>query len=232
MNVELIEHWGTDLTVVNAARVSFDKESTWVASKDGPSVSLALSEQDEKLISYLARNRHMSCFEHMGATLRLRVPIFVARQIQRHRSFSYNEVSRRYVDTGPEFYFPSRWRKRADNLKQGSSSEVVTIMKSPSLGKDVSVEETTKALVDYASLVYENMLEAGVAPELARMILPQNMYTEFFMTGNLRAWAHFLELRLESTAQEEARDVAGMVADILRPLFPSSMEALLKESPW
>ena len=214
MQVEYIEHYGTDLSVVNAARVSFDRESAFITNDEGHPT---LSERDIKLIHYLAKHKHTSCFEHQGATLRLKVPIFIARQIQRHRTFSYNEVSRRYVDTPPEFFWPDKWRKRADNVKQGSSEEEVDF--------DAAGYAKSAALV--ALEVYERLLDEGAAPEQARMILPQNMYTEFYMTGNLRNWAHFLKLRLDGHAQKEVQDVAQMVEEILRPLFPVSVEALM-----
>lgn len=221
MKVDYITHYGTDLSVVNAARVSFDQESDWYYEvKDWNAIPPAiqtLSARDKKLVEYLAKHKHTSCFEHQGATLRLKVPIFIARQIQRHRTFSYNEVSRRYVDTPPEFFWPDKWRARADNVKQGSSDEEV---------------EVTHAIVssahDASLASYNHMLEVGVAPELARMILPQNMYTEFYMTSNLRAWSHFLKLRLDGHAQKEVQDVAQQVHDILAPLFPVSVEALMK----
>lgn len=232
MDVQYVQHWGDDLLVCNAARVSFDKKSDWGYDLAGgvdqygnylESVK-RLSPKDEKLIHFLAKNKHTSCFEHMGATLKLKVPIFIARQIQRHRTFSYNEISRRYVDSPPEFFWPDKWRKRADNIKQGSSDEVV--------GDDDWAYGLPSAISRHMSdaiYLYNDMLDSEVAPELARMILPQNMYTEFYMSGNLRAWTHFLALRLDGHAQKEVQDVAKMVADILTPLFPISMKALLKE---
>lgn len=222
MKVEYVTHWGDDLTPVNAARVSFDKQSDWEldelvhSGKDGNTWSYKLSDKDTKLIHYLAKHKHTSCFEHQGATLRLKVPIFIARQIQRHRTFSYNEISRRYVDSEPEFFWPDKWRKRADNVKQGSSDAEF-------VGTD---EDNPLTLVEDVLSWYNRMIEQGMAPELARMILPQNMFTEFYMTGNLRAWAHFLDLRLDGHAQKEVQDVAKMVQDILMPLWPVSMEAL------
>ena len=218
MEVVYIDHYGTDLTVANAARVSFDKHSD------------SLSKQDEKLIHYLAKHKHTSCFEHMGATLKLKVPIFIARQIQRHRTFSYNEISRRYVDNEPEFCWPETWRKRAENAKQGSSNEThpMEILHGTN-GKNgvTDLELCAKETVEDAVSVYNILLQQGVAPEQARMILPQNMYTEFYMSGNLRAWAHFLHLRLDGHAQKEVRDVAEQVAAILTPLYPVSMQAIL-----
>lgn len=211
MKVELIESWGSDLSTVNAARVSFANTSEWADPE-----RKVLSERDKKLIAYLAKHKHTSCFEHQGATLRLKVPIFIARQIQRHRTFSYNEVSRRYVDSEPEFFYPDVLRAKADSVKQGSAD---------------TAANTTVDLQWYVGVAvgaYEKMLEDGVAPELARMILPQNMYTEFYMTGNLRAWSHFLKLRLDGHAQKEVQEIANQVLGILQPLFPVSVGALMK----
>ena len=231
MKVELIASMGSDLTCANAARVSMNKENGWEV-KDGKFV---LSDKDKKLINYLAKHQHTSCFEHQTATLRLKVPIFIARQIQRHRTFSYNEVSRRYVDYEPEFFWPDKWRKKANNVKQGSSDEVVETF-GKVWGFEYSEEafkatDTVQGAAEYALAhavtVYNEMLEAGVAPELARMILPQNMYTEFYMTGSLRNWHHFLKLRLDGHAQQEVRDVAQQVATILKDLWPTSVEALM-----
>ena len=223
--VDYIQHWGDDLIVCNAARVSFDKYTEWnietVGSDDGygwvEEMVASLKPADEKLIKFLAVNKHTSCFEHMGATLKLKVPIFIARQIQRHRTFSYNEISRRYVDSPPEFFYPDVMRARAGNLKQGSMNEAA----------DTTVD--LEWYVGVAVGAYDKMLADGVAPEIARMILPQNMYTEFYMSGNLRAWSHFLQLRLDGHAQKEVRQVAQQVVDILTPLFPVSLEALLGE---
>ena len=224
MKVELIESWGTDLTPVNAARVSFANESDWEWSGyedmngDWHDV-IGLSAKDTKLIHYLAKHKHTSCFEHQGATLRLKVPIFIARQIQRHRTFSYNEISRRYVDSPPEFYTPDAWRGRAENVKQGSSDE------------EIIEAHAVNTVVLHKSLEgYNEMLRLGVAPEMARMLLPQSMYTEFYMSGNLRAWSHFLQLRLDGHAQLEVQQVAQQVEALLRPLWPVSMNALMKES--
>lgn len=226
MKVELIASMGSDLTCANAARVSMNKENGWEV-KDGKFV---LSDKDKKLINYLAKHQHTSCFEHQTATLRLKVPIFIARQIQRHRTFSYNEISRRYVDTPPEFFWPDKWRKKAENVKQGSSDEAhdMVILHGTN-GKDgvTDLELECNEVVEYALSVYKSMLKEGVAPEQARMILPQNLYTEFYMTGSLRNWHHFLKLRLDGHAQQEVRDVAQQVATILKDLWPTSVEALM-----
>lgn len=210
---------GDDLTAVNAARVSFNKESRWEYNYELDDARL--NSADEKLIKYLARNRHDSCFEHQTITLRLKVPIFIARQIHRHRTFSYNEVSRRYVKENLEFYWPEgfKWRLQADNVKQGSSEEVTDFTEDFAF----EVMTTHKHIVD----LYNEMVENKVAPEMARMILPQNLYTEFYMTGNLRNWIHFLRLRLHPHAQKEVRDIATQCADIISDLYPVSYEALM-----
>lgn len=231
LKVDYVSHMGSDLSVVNAARVSFDQESTWeerevtgydMHGKYWDRVK-ELSQRDRKLVDYLAKHKHTSCFEHQAATLRLKVPIFIARQIQRHRTFSYNEVSRRYVDSTPEFFWPDKWRAKADNVKQGSSDEEVPV-NTEFLLRDQALHDHMISVHD----LYNGLLGSGVAPELARMILPQNMYTEFYMTGNLRNWAHFLKLRLDGHAQKEVQDVAQQVHNILAPLFPVSVEALMK----
>lgn len=246
MEVNYIQHWGDDLIVVNAARVSLDNVSEWEWETQDDPIGLdfagnhfiiqvpVLSNKDAKLVNYLAVNRHTSCFEHMGATLKLKVPIFIARQIQRHRTFSYNEISRRYVDNPPEFFWPESWRGRPANVKQGSSDEVITELAAypnyddPLAQRPVPMQNVQLCIENAARQWYNQMLEAGVAPELARMILPQNMYTEFYMSGNLRAWAHFLSLRLDAHAQVEVQNIAQQCADILTPLFPVSMKALME----
>lgn len=239
MEVVYIDHYGTDLTVVNAARVSFDKKSEWEWEVQDDPVSVdfngnpfkvqipVLSEKDEKLVHYLAKSGHTSCFEHMGATLKLKVPIFIARQIQRHRTFSYNEISRRYVDSPPEFFWPDKWRGRAKDKKQGSSDTEVTTVMLPKSDDEWPIDDVMIDHISYVTDLYNNLLAAGVAPEQARMILPQNMYTEFYMSGNLRAWEHFLKLRLDGHAQVEVQVVAQQALAILQPLFPVSMKALM-----
>lgn len=237
MSVELLDHMGTDLTPVNAARVSMNKASDWeieniVTEVDADSrvyheyPILKLKDKDAKLISYLASNGHTSCFEHQVASFRLKVPIFVARQIQRHRTFAYSEVSRRYVKDDLEFYWPDKWRKAAANVKQGSSDEEF----------DLPVDEHDYApwkeslWDDMHELIwwYRYLVEKGMAPEQARMLLPQSLMTTFYMTGSLRNWAHFLKLRLDSHAQQEVREVAQMINDVLVELWPVSMKELMK----
>ena len=223
IKVDYVDHMGTDLTVVNAARVSFDKESSWKLDfshhhKFGDNV---LPEADIKLIAYLAKHNHWSPFAHTSIQLRVKAPIFVARQLVKHQVGGvWNEVSRRYVDSEPEFYFPEVWRGRpTDGAKQGSSGVVDDNGDySPSAGARSAVYETMRH--------YDWMLAAGVAPEQARMILPQNMMTEWYWTGSLMFFARVCAQRLDPHAQAETSEVARQIADIVRPLFPVSWAAL------
>lgn len=221
MKAEYIDHLGSDLTCVNAARVSMDKESSWggVEFEDGD-ITVSLSEKDQKLIKYLARENHFTPFTHAVITLRETVPIFVARQRFKHVvGFTYNEVSRRYVDDEPEFYTPDVWRKRAENVKQGSSDEEVTLNKD---GIDIY-----KYYLDHASSLYSHMLKEGVAPEQARMVLPQSMYTSYYVTGSLSAFARAYKLRSDSHSQKEIQMLAEQWDELIRPLFPHSWSALV-----
>lgn len=221
IEVTYIDHSGTDLSVVNAARVSFDKESEWEFTPAGfcEDGEKFLSYKDRNLIDYLARHKHKSPFNHTFITLRIKAPIFVARQLVKHKFMPWNEVSRRYVDSSPEFYMPDGWRKKAENVKQGSSSEI--ILRSEEWSKSVSYHIQTLALM------YENMVESGICAEQARMILPQNMMTEWIWSGTLGAWADMLKLRLDPHTQQETREVALMCEKIIQPLFPVSLDALI-----
>lgn len=217
--VTLIDYMGDDLRVVNAARVSFDKESSWVEDPRNPDFPNVLSERDRKLIHYLARHDHWSPFSHCMVTLRIKMPIFVARQWFKHSvGFTRNEVSRRYVDSTPEFYIPKTWRKRAENVKQGSSDEAHC--------ESSSFSSYASAQCDIILTLYSYMIEGGVAPEMARMILPQSAYTEFYETGSLAAYARLAKLRLDSHAQKETQLYAEAVSEIMSRLFPVSWEAL------
>jgi thymidylate synthase (FAD) len=214
IDVEYLDHMGSDLTVVNAARVSFHKEHDTFDH-----------ESDRKLIKYLATHNHWSPFAHCSASFRVKAPIFVARQLVKHTvGFSWNEVSRRYVDDEPEFYFPQVWRKAAANVKQGSSEEAVEFTM-----LDVT-SSTRHALVDY-----QEMLRDGVCPEQARMILPQNTMTEWIWTGTLYAWARMCQLRMDPHTQKETQVVAKKISRSMESLFPTSWEFLMniekKEKP-
>ena len=204
--VECIEKFGDDLTVVNAARVSFDKVST------------SLTEGDKKLINYLAKHDHTSPFFHPQVRFRIKMPIFVAREWYRHTiGFARNEVSRRYVDSPPQCWVPSPEdiRERDPKAKQGSKAN--------------AVEDTWKLMdeqVTSALKTYDELLKKGVAPEIARVILPQSMYTEFIETGSIAAYARLCHLRLGADAQKEIRMYASLVDACLMEAFPVSWKAL------
>ena len=219
MEAELIDSSGTDLTVVNSARVSFDKESDW--NKDIPATGIKeLKESDVKLINYLAIHNHFTPFTHPTITLRENVPLFVARQRFKHMvGFSYNEVSRRYVDSPPEFYEPKEWRRRASNAKQGSSNEIVDI------SKGAYMNEYQKALKS-CEWTYNHLLRLGVCPEQARMVLPQSMYTSYYVTGSLYAFARAYNLRSDPHAQQEIQYLASLWDKIINVLYPDSWAAL------
>lgn len=207
-SVELLDTFGDDLTVVNAARVSFHKESTELTAKDAG------------LIKYLATHEHTSPFFHPQLRFRLKMPIFVAREWFRHTvGFSRNEVSRRYVDDKPELWIPSTFRERDQNIKQGSKATEIRNVD--------SVRDLYIATADATLKTYDAMLESGVAPEIARSILPQGMYTEFIETGSLAAYARMCRLRLDPHAQVEIREFAGAVADFILTKFPVSWAAIL-----
>ena len=214
MEVELIDHMGSDLSVVNAARVSFSKTSEWgtMPFAEGPVEGL-LSEGDERLIKYLAKHNHWSPFGHASMQFHVKAPIFVARQLVKHQvGLVWNEVSRRYVDSEVEFYEPWDWRLAAEDKKQGSSEETIKY--------DISsVHKSCKE-------IYEDMLKSGIAPEMARMVLPQSMYTEWYWSGTLMAFARVCNLRCKPDAQVETQMVADQIDVLAKELFPNSWEAL------
>jgi len=228
---------GDDLRVVNAARVSFDNESDWEDDEfeADPSgafrlvYSQKLSERDQKLIKYLATHNHWTPFSHVMITMRETVPIFVARQRFKHMvGFTYNEVSRRYVDDVPEFFIPSSWRKAASNKKQGSSDEEIFNILDFN-GEVFSINNDYKKLLAHAENLYHCMINDGVAPEQARMVLPQSMYTSYYTTGSLAAWARAYKLRSDTHSQKEIQDLAeqwnGIISNI--PELKHSWNALV-----
>jgi thymidylate synthase (FAD) len=213
--VEVLETFGDDLTVVNAARVSFAKESK------------EMSPRDEKLIQYLAKHNHITPFFHPQVRLRLKMPIFVAREWFRHVvGFARNEVSRRYVDDRPECFVPpaGALRERDANKKQGS--------KPTPIAEEAEVLEEIRSFQEDAIKFYEHLLEKKVAPELARGVLPQSMYTEFIETGSLSAYARLCGLRLDPHAQVEIQEYAKAVSDLLESRFPVSWAALKAGGGW
>ena len=222
MQVNLVDSCGSDLSVVNAARVSFNKES------------IVLDNKDEKLINYLAKHKHFSPFNHTYITLRVKAPIFVARQLVKHEYMPWNEISRRYVDSRPELYHPEVWRGKPEgSIKQGSAGEV-DLNSLDAWGRTASewLPEGDRMLSRYEGTMkdlltlYDALLESGVAPEQARMVLPQNMYTEWYWSGTIKAWAKTYGLRVHEGAQWESEQVLLKCGELIEPLFPVSWEAL------
>lgn len=214
--VELLECFGNDLTVVNAARVSFNKESAFEVIGS----SRALPKRDVELIDYLAKNRHVAPFFHPQLRFRIRMPIFIAREWYRHTvGFCRNEVSRRYVTSEPECFVPSALRKRDVHIKQGSSSQLVE--RSEEFVSQMRI--FTAQAVDF----YNYLLAQGVCPEQARIILPQSMYTEFIETASLAGYARLATLRLAENAQREIGVYAALIAQLIEKQFPVSWQALM-----
>ena len=208
-----IDHMGTDLTVANAARVSFGKQSEMDTSDVwGPPT---LKDKDAKLIQYLAKHKHISPFGHCFASFHIKAPLFVARQLVKHKFLRWNEISRRYVDSEPEFYVPTEWRGKSDDKKQGSEGSVDDIR--PSLALN---------MVESSKQDYEYLLYKGVCPEQARMILPQSMMTEWYWSGSLDAFADMCKLRCAPDTQAETAEVAWDIDRTMVKLFPVSWEAL------
>lgn len=217
IKVTLVDSMGSDLTVVNAARVSFDKESNWLFGDDGWSTQL--KESDASLISYLAEHNHWSPFAHTSIQIRVKAPIFVARQLVKHQVGGvWNEISRRYVSSEPEFWFPELWRGRPQgSIKQGSAGQA----------DDQPVWDSAfKEVCRSAVSLYTRAIQQGVAPEQARMILPQNAMTEWYWTGSLAFFNRVCTERLASSAQYETTLVARLIDEIMVDLFPVSWIAL------
>ena len=220
IDVTLIDHMGTDLSVVNAARVSFGKNSDWDYTdwrdSDDYARKKVLSKGDTKLIHYLAEHKHMSPFGHAFASFHVKAPIFVARQLVKHKFLRWNEISRRYVDSEPEFYEPDEWRGRSEDKKQGSDGVVHIYM-------DQEMQWHRQMTT------YTNLINNGVCPEQARMVLPQSMMTEWYWSGSLDAFADMCNLRCTSDTQLETRLAANQICDSMKKLFPVSWFALRLE---
>ena len=215
MEVQLIDKMGSDLTVVNAARVSFGKNKE------------VFDASDEKLISFLARHNHWSPFAHCSVQFRIKAPVFVARQLVKHQvGLSWNEISRRYVDYEPEFYDPDIWRARAEDKKQGSDEESNLEW----IDRDTRTGRLHVEVYELANKNYKRMLEAGVAPEQARMILPQSMMTEWYWSGTLYAFARVCNLRCAKDTQLESRIVADSIDKFCNEEFPYSWKYLRNEN--
>ncbi len=213
MKVELIDHMGNDLSVVNAARVSFAKEH-----KEFDNIG------DTKLIHYLAKHNHWSPFGHASMQFHIKAPVFVARQLVKHQvGLTWNEVSRRYVDDEPEFYIPDEWRGTAENKKQGSSDESIDINPHGRI-----IDEYQSAL-KRTKWTYEYLMRLGVCPEQARMVLPQSLITEWYWSGTLMAFARVCNLRCKPDSQKETQNVGWDIDRFARKLFPASWRALRNE---
>jgi len=212
IEVTYIDHMGSDLSVVNAARVSFGKQSEWMPRVHNGEPKV-LQFKDAKLIRYLAKHKHISPFGHAFASFHVKAPVYVARQLVKHKFLRWNEISRRYVDDDPEFYVPEVWRGRSADKKQGSEGEV-----------------STNANIVYHNNVmlglYKQQLAEGVCPEQARGILPQSMLTEWYWSGSLDAFADMCNLRCKPDTQFETQIVANLISKSMSTFFPVSWEAL------
>ena len=207
-----VDHMGTDLSVANAARVSFGKRSEMDTSDVwGPP---KLKDRDAKLIRYLAEHKHISPFGHCFASFHVKAPVFVARQLVKHKFLRWNEISRRYVDHEPEFYQPTEWRGRSLDKKQGSSGKIT-------ISSDIARDMAESAKKDY-----EYLLDLGICPEQARMVLPQSMVTEWYWSGSLDAFADMVALRCKPDTQAETAEVAWEMDCSMVKLFPVSWRAL------
>ena len=237
MQVTYIDHMGSDLSVVNAARVSFGKKSDWIPRVHNGEAK-QLSQKDTKLINYLAKHKHTSPFGHAFASFHVKAPLFVHSQLVKHKFLRVNTISRRYVDSEPELFCPDVWRGRSVDKKQGSTGEVKvedympvlissnksTVIPSDEFGNTWDVIEDQ---LDGALALYDALLKMNVAPEQARMVLPQSMMTEWYWSGSLDAFADMCNLRLKDDTQHETTLVAEQIDQIMLGLFPVSWEALV-----
>lgn len=229
MNVELLDWLGTDLTVTDSARVSFSKRSYPAGNTvkkvvvDGETLNINVPEidnRDKRLLNYLARHGHWTPFAHPQISFRITAPVFVRSQLFKHKSgLVENEASRRYISDDPEFWYPKSWREKPQNAKQGSGEGF-------SLMKNVELTKEYKYAVEVCEEVYKRMLERNVAPEQARAVLPQAMYTSWIWSGSLYAFSRVCRLRLDSHAQQETGEIAQMISDYCEILFPESWKAL------
>jgi len=230
MSVDLIDHMGDDLSVVDSARVSFDKQVNYdVDEYEEIEYGHTLTQipivrpEDEKLIRYLARHNHWTPFGHNSITMKFKAPVFVARQLVKHQTGGvWNEVSRRYVDSVPTFYRPDGWRLRADNLKQGSQEKCLEGV------PDREQYDIYNEYVEIALDLYQHMLKQKIAPEQARLVLPVSHNTEWYWTGSVAFWSRVCKLRLDSHSQYETRLVAQEIDKHLKKLFPVSWKYLME----
>lgn len=211
MKVELVNSWGNDLMVVNSARVSLGKHKN------------TIDESDIKLIKYLIKNNHVSTLEHCGFTFRLEIPIFIARQLMRHKSFSFNEISGRYVEFEDDFFTPDIFRLQDKDIKQGSKDDTEGL-----LNQD-EVKHLYDDLMNTAFNTYKELLELGVCKEQARAVLPLALNTQLYATCNIRSFLHYLKLRLDAHSQKEIREISKQMLDIVKAIpdnpFKYTLEA-------
>ena len=219
IEVTCIDHMGSDLTVVNAARVSFgkQKEALGFTGAEGGAMRPILADGDVRLINYLAKHKHMSPFGHCFVSFHVKAPIFVARQLVKHKFLRWNEISRRYVDNPPEFFCPDEWRGRSVSAKQGSTGVV-------NVGGSVPVGRAEWSALE----CYRELLRQGVCPEQARMVLPQSTMTEWYWSGSLDAFTDMCHLRLKADTQYETQVVAARIAEYLEDIYPVSWRALME----
>lgn len=214
--VKLINQMGNDTTIVNAARVSFNKQI------------IEMKHKDIQLLNYLIEHNHTSPLEHVVFTFEIKCPLFIRSQIMRHRSFSYNEVSRRYTDDDIEFYCPNLFRKQSKDNRQASTGELIN----PTMHFHHTTSEIVEDYQKEALSIYNEMLENGIAKEQARMVLPQSMMTKFYMTGNLHNWLHFVKLRLHKGAQWEVQQIAEDILNSLEDYVPETIQSVRRIKKW
>ena len=242
IEVTYIDHIGSDLSVVNAARVSFGKKSNSlgeVGIGDDPIMVPVLHDTDVSLIRYLAKHRHMSPFGHAFASFHIKAPIFVARQLVKHKFLRWNEISRRYVDSDPEIYYPidDVWRGKSEDKKQGSFGEVDLKKDTLPIISERLQQNSYQACIledliegnEWQLKLYKDMIKAGIAPEQARMVLPQSTMTEWYWSGSLDAFSDMCNLRCKPDTQAETRIVADAISKEMKELFQISWEALRDE---
>lgn len=216
--IELVQHMGEDITVVNSARVSFGVEK------------IDMDDKDKKLVNYLIKHKHTSTLEHNIATFRIKVPLFVRSQHHRHRTWSYNEISRRYTDVNMEFYTPLKFRTQHKSNRQASNIEdtINPQMDLYPLGLESRLcNEAIEYHTNLSLQLYEDMIKKGIAREQARMILPQNLYTEYYATANLNNILKFIDLRTHEGAQWEIQMLANNMLSIIKEIWPITVESYM-----
>lgn len=207
--IGLINHMGDESTITNAARVSFGK------------MKPVFDEKDEVLLNYLIKNKHLTPLEHVIFTFSIHCPLFVRAQWHRHRSWSYNEISRRYTEVDIEMYYPKEYRMQSDNNKQASVEEAIP--------KNEEMVALTNECMIKSHDVYLQLLQNGVCREQARGVLPQNLMTTFWGTVDLRNLLHFIELREDNHAQKEIQEYAVAIKELIRPFVPHVIDSYNKE---